>query len=226
MLTITDFIQILHHYESQGRNFVQELEHNKIIDWKSCSVKLKLQTIDDGKNFFTSILHRAVRQLLTHKIHRLAVVCPQTNNMLYILTLKRVLRYLSFYVMDIRISDKLIKTPYNLLPSFVHQTPQSLGIGTYEDLVTIRYGTPLRQALSLFLQRKISALPILNDQDQVKDIYCKFDVINLVANNAFANLDLTLGEALRHRRRSAPTAVIDPSAPGTSTQQQPSTSSK
>jgi len=35
MLTITDFIQILQHHEKQGTDYVKELEHNTIADWKS-----------------------------------------------------------------------------------------------------------------------------------------------------------------------------------------------
>ena len=37
--------------------------------------------------------------------------------------------------------------------------------------------TPLITALNIFVERRISALPILDKQSRVVDIYAKFDVI-------------------------------------------------
>lgn len=60
----------------------------------------------------------------------------------------------------------------------------------------------LRDALNKFVDSRISSLPVLDASGAVVDIYCKFDVINLVANNSYSNLDISLREALRQRRTS------------------------
>ena len=37
--------------------------------------------------------------------------------------------------------------------------------------------TPLIEAINLFVEKRISALPIVDDKNRVVDIYAKFDVI-------------------------------------------------
>lgn len=43
-------------------------------------------------------LYDAIRMLITNRIHRLPVIDPLTGNVLYILTHKRILRFLFLYV--------------------------------------------------------------------------------------------------------------------------------
>lgn len=45
-----------------------------------------------------SSLFEAIRMLITNRIHRLPVIDPDTGNVLYILTHKRILRFLFLYV--------------------------------------------------------------------------------------------------------------------------------
>lgn len=59
--------------------------------------------------------------------------------------------------------------------------------------------TSIIAALRKFIQRRISALPIIDSQGRLLDIYAKFDVINLAAEKTYDNLDVTLKEALKHR---------------------------
>ena len=49
----------------------------------------------------------------------------------------------------------------------------------YKFLVSLqtRRDTPLIKALNLFLDRRISALPVVDDEGRAVDIYAKFDVI-------------------------------------------------
>lgn len=46
-------------------------------------------------------LFDAIRMLITNRIHRLPVIDPETGNVLYILTHKRILRFLFLYVRSI-----------------------------------------------------------------------------------------------------------------------------
>ena len=45
-------------------------------------------------------LFEAIRMLITNRIHRLPVIDPLTGNVLYIVTHKRILRFLFLYVSD------------------------------------------------------------------------------------------------------------------------------
>lgn len=86
-------------------------------------------------------------------------------------------------------------------PAFMKQTLGELGIGTYHDIAFIHPDTPIIRALNIFVERRVSALPVVDDSGRtpitrslvprvpgltgpislvagkVVDIYSKFDVI-------------------------------------------------
>jgi 5'-AMP-activated protein kinase, regulatory gamma subunit len=84
-------------------------------------------------------------------------------------------------------------------PWFMSKTPKELGIGTWGHIWTISYETPVIEALRLFLLRRISALPIVDSENNVVDIYSKFDVIYLAAGRAYNDLDVSVKQALQYR---------------------------
>lgn len=115
MLTITDFIHILHKYYrmgAAGEGAVKELETHKIATWKGVSRRLHSQTIvrhaealwKDGKAQPliwidpNESLFKAVQMLCENHVHRLPVLDRKTGNITYILTHKRIIKYLYLYV--------------------------------------------------------------------------------------------------------------------------------
>ncbi|XP_076471198.1 uncharacterized protein LOC143301061 isoform X3 [Babylonia areolata] len=195
MLTITDFINILKRYYREPNNSsgdsspaptvrMDELEDHKIATWREV-LKEELKPfvfIDPDASLF-----EAVKALVDNHVHRLPVVDLATGNAIYILTHKRILRFLHIYLRDLP------------KPSFMGKTLKELAIGTYSDVITASKDMPLIQALHLFVENRISALPVLDDEGMVCDIYAKFDVINLAAEKTYNNLDITIEEALKHR---------------------------
>merc|ERR1711874_593461 len=124
---------------------------------------------------------------ILNEIHRLPVIDPELGNVLYILTHKRLLRFLFLYIHDLP------------KPAYFHQSIDELGIGTYDNIEVAKYDTPIIEALNKFVTKRVSALPIVDDQGILQDIYAKFDVINLAAEKTYNNLDVTLKEANDHR---------------------------
>uniref|UniRef100_A0A674B2N1 5'-AMP-activated protein kinase subunit gamma-2-like n=1 Tax=Salmo trutta TaxID=8032 RepID=A0A674B2N1_SALTR len=168
MLTITDFIIILHRYYKSPLVQIYELEDHKLETWRG-------------------IIFDAVYSLIKNKIHRLPVIDPVTGNPLYILTHKRILKFLQLFVREMP------------KPAFMKQTLGELGIGTYKNIAFIHPDTPIIKALQIFVERRVSALPVVDVSGKVVDIYSKFDVINLAAEKTYNNLDVTVTQALRHR---------------------------
>ncbi|WAQ94418.1 AAKG2-like protein [Mya arenaria] len=173
MLTITDFISILHKYYTTPSTKMDELEEHNIEKWR--------EVLKDKQRPFVCIdpdasLFEAIRTLIHNHVHRLPVVDRNTGNAIYILTHKRILRFLYLY------------------------TIKELEIGTYDKVITARRDTTVYEALNLFVMNRISALPVLDDDQKVVDIYAKFDVINLAAEKTYNNLDITIEQALQHRK--------------------------
>ncbi|XP_042608128.1 5'-AMP-activated protein kinase subunit gamma-1-like isoform X1 [Cyprinus carpio] len=182
MLTITDFINILHRYYKSP--MVQIYEH-KIEKLKKLYLQetfKPLVNISPDASIFD-----AVYSLIKNKIHRLPVIDPVSGNALYILTHKRILKFLQLFVCEMP------------KPAFMKQTLEELSIGTYSNIAFIHPDTPIIKALSLFVERRVSALPVVDESGKVVDIYSKFDVINLAAEKTYNNLDISVTQALMHR---------------------------
>uniref|UniRef100_A0A4W3H9X1 5'-AMP-activated protein kinase subunit gamma-1 n=1 Tax=Callorhinchus milii TaxID=7868 RepID=A0A4W3H9X1_CALMI len=174
MLTITDFINILHRY------------------YKSPLVGQKTVYLQDSFKPLVSIspnasLYDAVTSLIKNKIHRLPVVDPLTGNTLYILTHKRILKFLKLFISEMP------------KPNFMSKSLEELNIGTYKNIAVVKKNTPIYVALGIFVEKRVSALPVVDESGHVGDIYSKFDVINLAAEKTYNNLDITVTKALQHR---------------------------
>ncbi|KAM8981403.1 5'-AMP-activated protein kinase subunit gamma-2 isoform X1 [Sarcophilus harrisii] len=185
MLTITDFINILHRYYKSPMVQIYELEEHKIETWRELYLQetfKPLVNISPDASLFD-----AVYSLIKNKIHRLPVIDPVSGNALYILTHKRILKFLQLFVSEMP------------KPAFMKQNLDELGIGTYHNIAFIHPDTPIIKALNIFVERRISALPVVDESGKVVDIYSKFDVINLAAEKTYNNLDITVTQALQHR---------------------------
>uniref|UniRef100_H0WYX5 Protein kinase AMP-activated non-catalytic subunit gamma 2 n=1 Tax=Otolemur garnettii TaxID=30611 RepID=H0WYX5_OTOGA len=187
MLTITDFINILHRYYKSPMVQIYELEEHKIETWRDTELYLQ-ETFKPLVNISPDAsLFDAVYSLIKNKIHRLPVIDPISGNALYILTHKRILKFLQLFMSDMP------------KPAFMKQNLDELGIGTYHNIAFIHPDTPIIKALNIFVERRISALPVVDESGKVVDIYSKFDVINLAAEKTYNNLDITVTQALQHR---------------------------
>lgn len=185
MLTITDFINILHRYYKSPMVQIYELEEHKIETWRELYLQ---ETFKPLVNITPDAsLYDSVYSLIKNKIHRLPVIDPVSGNALYILTHKRILKFLQLFVSEMP------------KPAFMKKNLEELGIGTYHNIAFIHPHTPIIKALNIFVERRVSALPVVDESGKVVDIYSKFDVINLAAEKTYNNLDITVTQALEHR---------------------------
>ncbi|NXV51639.1 AAKG1 kinase, partial [Uria aalge] len=164
---------------------IYELEEHKIETWREVYLQdsfKPLVCISPSASLFD-----AVSSLIRNKIHRLPVIDPNSGNTLYILTHKRILKFLKLFIAEVP------------KPEFMAKTLEELQIGTYNNIAVVRTSTPIYVALGIFVQHRVSALPVVDDLGRVVDIYSKFDVINLAAEKTYNNLDVTVTRALQHR---------------------------
>uniref|UniRef100_A0A2H1VHA2 SFRICE_020488 n=1 Tax=Spodoptera frugiperda TaxID=7108 RepID=A0A2H1VHA2_SPOFR len=184
MLTITDFIKILQMYYTSPNVAMEELEEHRLETWRQVLKGSVVPLVSIGPD---NSLFDAIRMLITNRIHRLPVIDPETGNVLYILTHKRILRFLFLYINDLP------------KPSYLQNKLRDLRIGTLNDIETATEDTSIIDALRKFVNRRVSALPLIDSEGRLKDIYAKFDVINLAAEKTYNNLDVSLKTANEHR---------------------------
>ncbi|CAF4112045.1 unnamed protein product, partial [Rotaria magnacalcarata] len=129
-------------------------------------------------------LYTAILTLIDRKIHRVPVIDPTTHNFLFLITHKRILKYLYMHIYDLP------------QPHFIHQTLEEVKIGTYEKIVMIDLKTKLIEVLRIFQSVRISALPVVDSEKKLHDVYSKFDIMHLAATRAYTNLDVPLCDIL------------------------------
>ena len=167
MLTITDFIRVLNHCykgSNQPSDIEEVIETRTIEEWKKISEAGSVQSQLIAINP-TETLLEAARILLDNQIHRLPVIDPRSGNTLYILTHKRILNFIYPYIVEAKLEPYFFKSI------------NELGIGTYDHVKELKYDSTLAEAIEFFASTRVSAIPVVNDNREVVDIYARFDVI-------------------------------------------------
>ncbi len=205
MLTITDFIRILQMYYKDPNSEMEELEEHKLVTWRSTLGSRSRRAVSSAYLLYLfptdaltetkdliwidpdASLFEAIRILIKNKIHRLPVIDPIAGNVLYILTHKRLLRFLFLYVSikcqpSERDRDRSYSVQFPQIhdlpgPSYFNRSIGDLDIGTYDNIVVAHNDTTIIEALNMFVNYRISALPIVDEDRKLIDIYAKFDVI-------------------------------------------------
>ena len=239
MLTITDFIMVLREFylsdtdaiEFKGGQSSSATENSKkdytirMADFEEHTIQSWRELMNKQYSAFVSIdpncsLFSGLYQLMKHKIHRLPVVDIDTGNPLYILTHKRILKFIKVCmdnVAKIEAVDKnqnegkqssnssKLDISWDSYP-LLKKTLKESKIGTYttskSKVLQIFEDQKIIEALNLFADFRISALPVIDRQtNRLTDVYSKFDVINLAAERSYHQLDVSIKQALSYRKR-------------------------
>lgn len=185
MLSVTDLIQIIRTYHKSPTIKLEDVEDQKIEVWRSLLNQESRPLVSIGPD---DCLLDAILTLKKNQVHRLPIIDPETGNVLYILTHKRILRFLFLFYHELP------------QPSFLFRTLKELKIGTYESITTITRNSLVITALDKFIERRISALPVVDENTgKVIDIFAKHDVVQMAAEKTYKNLSLTVGKALERQ---------------------------
>ncbi|WFC98719.1 AMP-activated serine/threonine-protein kinase regulatory subunit [Malassezia yamatoensis] len=92
--------------------------------------------------------------------------------------------------------DRRKRTPLARLKTGPNPPPDA---GPYWPLQTATLDTPVSDIVHMFSEKGISAVPILDKDGDVVDIYESVDIITLVQTGAYYQLDLTIRQALAKR---------------------------
>eukprot|EP01098_Paradermamoeba_levis_P002500 TRINITY_DN12898_c0_g1_i1.p1 TRINITY_DN12898_c0_g1~~TRINITY_DN12898_c0_g1_i1.p1 ORF type:complete len:365 (-),score=75.68 TRINITY_DN12898_c0_g1_i1:76-1170(-) len=162
----------------QKRNFLKILEQMPIKVWREKIPPLHSELIWVGVE---SDLYTAARKLVDNNINRLPIIDKEQTSVVYTITRYRILKFV-FLNVPVR-------------PAFFRMSIGELGIGTFDNLVTVSLSTPLIQVLNLFQERKISAIPVVDHNGGLVDIYSRTDLPFLSASENLY-LDMPVGQVI------------------------------
>ena len=196
LLSVSDFLDILLATANEAdRTVFLSLSQQRLCDWaefkrrRGTSISRLLCISPE------STLHEAVRQLLNYRVHRLCVVqLALADTILRILTNHGILRFLR-----------------QSCPQMATVSVRDLGIGVFENLLTLTYQTPISRAMEMLSMYRVNSIPVVDAQGRPVDVYSRSDVRYLAMDNAWTNLDTSIEQALQPHQhgRSLPLCTRD-----------------
>ncbi|KJH40974.1 CBS domain protein [Dictyocaulus viviparus] len=191
ILSVTDFIRVmLMLYREQKQNSIDDYKENI----GNLTIRKYRELIQkEGKfkelvyvNADNSLLE-AARLLAQHRIHRLPVLDPETGSPLFILTHKRLLKFLWCF------------GQHFAQPQFHIRSAKDLNVGSWVGIRVVFPDTPLVDCLDILLNKGVSGVPVVErDTFKVVDMYSRFDAVG-VALEENACLDVTVEQALKFK---------------------------
>lgn len=204
LLTVTDFIDILRHYRRTNAD-VSTLATRSIADILNDPViketVLPTNNTDGDLPFAgadsSTTLKQACRQLHENNLDFLPILMPEDMRVLACITYTNILEHLVTHFREQR----------RLFDDSIYD----LRIGTYHgDLIKVAPQQSLAEALELMHQHRLSALPVVDQNTKkIVGVYSRSDITFLTkatdAEDAVANLDLTLSDVLAQQRTDVTT---------------------
>ncbi|KAG8810570.1 AMP-activated serine/threonine-protein kinase regulatory subunit [Serendipita sp. 399] len=205
MLTLIDIIHLIQFYYLKAETFdsaIADVETFKIESLRNIEKELNVPPPPLYSIHPSRPLYEACKFLIQSHARRLPLIDRDSESELEliasVLTQYRVLKFVST-----NCAKEISSLNYSL---------RSLGIGTYVDpkppagndnpyypIATASMESTVFNVVNLFSERGISAVPILDENGVVLNIYEALDVTTLIRSGAYTKLDLSIRSALQQR---------------------------
>ncbi|CAG8500463.1 1471_t:CDS:10 [Dentiscutata heterogama] len=193
MLTVSDFINLIHYYYKHSSYTValEEIEQFQIQQLRDVESRLgspppQLLSINPLKS-----LYEACKLLVEARAHRLPLVDVDSETgqemIVSVLTQYRILKFIAMNCKE----TKDFRKPLS-----------EINVGVYNDIATARMSTPVIEVVNIFAERRISSVPIIDENGVVLNVYETVDT--LVRAGAYHGMDLPIGEAISWRSDDFP----------------------
>ncbi|KAM3586750.1 AMP-activated serine/threonine-protein kinase regulatory subunit [Umbelopsis sp. WA50703] len=190
MLTVSDFINLIQYYYSHSsvEDALHEIEsfqiqHMRDVEKQVGAPAPQLLSIPP-----MSTLYDASRLLVESRSHRIPLLDreaeTQTEMIVSVLTQYRILKFIAVNFQETRA---------------LRQPLSELKIGTYENIAIATTDTPIIQVINMFVEKHISSVPIVDENNVVLNVYETVDVMSIARSGKYDELDVPVGIALEAR---------------------------
>ncbi|MCP9262299.1 Cystathionine beta-synthase domain containing protein [Dirofilaria immitis] len=172
ILTLTDFLISLLSGTSEESTTVEEAISSNQLVWLGGSCKLL----------------EACHEFSSNRIHRIVIYPDQNGDVLYLLTIKRILQAVHKQNRSLHFA------------SWLDWDIKRSKIGTWKNLQTVCEKDNLEVVARKMLDCRISSLPIIDDENRPVDVICKTDIAYALADAKKTIPKLTTMEAIKNRQ--------------------------
>ncbi|KIM67273.1 hypothetical protein SCLCIDRAFT_109174 [Scleroderma citrinum Foug A] len=213
MLTVLDIIHLIQYYYDNASydTAAADVETFRLESLRDIEKSLGVATPPMFGEHPSSTLYDAAKLLIQTHARRLPLLDYDTETghevMVSVLTQYRLLKFIAINctreIQQLHLSLRKLK-----IGTYVSQSPPADNTNPYWPIATATLNTPVFDVVHMFSERSISAVPIIDQDGVVVNLYETVDVITLVRLGAYQALDLTISEALNQRSPDFPGVVI------------------
>ncbi|KAI5658796.1 hypothetical protein M9H77_27589 [Catharanthus roseus] len=212
VLSALDFILILRELGNHGSNLTEEeLETHTISAWKEGKWHLNRQNDGIMRSYQRRLVHAGpydslkdvALKLLHNKLATVPIIHSFSEDgsfpqLLHMASLSGILKCICRHFRHSSSSLPILQQPICSFP--VGTWVPKIGDPSGKPLAMLRPNASLNSALSLLVQAEVSAIPIVDDNDSLQDIYCRSDITALAKDRAYAQIrldELSIRQALQ-----------------------------
>lgn len=212
MLTVLDIIHLIQYYyhTANWATAAADVETFRLESLRDIEKELGVATPPLHREHPASSLYDAAKLLIQTHARRLPLLDNDTDTghevIVSVLTQYRLLKFISINcikeIQQLNLSLRKLK-----IGTYVSR--DSAGSDNpYHPIATAKLSTTVFDVVHMFSERSISAVPVIDDDGIVLNMYETVDVITLVRLGAYQSLDLTISEALAKRSPDFPGVII------------------
>ncbi|KVH89879.1 Cystathionine beta-synthase, core [Cynara cardunculus var. scolymus] len=200
------------HLGSQASNLTEEeLETHTISAWKEAKLYLSKQTNERGKAFSKRLvqagpdenLKNCALKILQHGLATIPIIHPSAEDgacpqLLYLASLSEILKCVCRYFRHSASSLPILQQPICTFP--LGTWVPKIGEPNRQPFAMLRPSASLSEALNLFVQARVSSIPIVDENDSLLDVYSRSDITALAKDKVYTHINLeemTIHQALQ-----------------------------
>jgi 5'-AMP-activated protein kinase, regulatory gamma subunit len=187
LLTTTDYINVIQYY-FQNPEKMDKIEHFTLDGLRDVEKAIGVEPIETISIHPFKSLYESCGKMIQSKARRIPLIDIDEDTgreiVVSVLTQYRILKFVALNCKETRL---------------LMQPLMNLKIGVYDNLATTSMMTPVIDVIHLLVNRGVSAIPIVDEQYKLINIYEAIDVLTLIKGGIYTDLSLSVGEALMRR---------------------------
>ncbi|KAI0167343.1 hypothetical protein BJ166DRAFT_464295, partial [Pestalotiopsis sp. NC0098] len=188
LLTATDFMNVIQYY-CQFPNEIDNVEKFRLSSLRDIEKAIGVQTLETVSVHPTRSLYEACSRMLKSRARRIPLVDIDDETgretVVSVITQYRILKFIA------------VNTEQ--YTSLLKKSVRELQLGTYKNLATCQISDSVLDVINLMVVQNISAVPVVDSNNTVMNVFEAVDVIPCIKGGAYDELKSPVGEALCKR---------------------------
>ncbi|EGS21055.1 uncharacterized protein CTHT_0028950 [Thermochaetoides thermophila DSM 1495] len=193
LLTSTDYINVIQYY-CQFPHEIDQVDQFRLSSLRDIERAIGVLPLETVSVHPMRPLYEACRRMLKTRARRIPLVDvdDETGREMVVSVITQY-RILKFIAVNNEKYTMLLKKPV-----------REIGLGTYTDLVTASMSNSVLDVIHLMVKHNISAVPIIDSEGKVLNVFEAVDVIPCIRDGLYEELTASVGDALSLRPEDFP----------------------